>query len=80
MNYSLLAFILLMASIITSIIYKNTTFSCMFGYDVLIFIIVVLFFCHCKHHLVIEPAQCNNSIKIIWRMMRYALTHKQPET
>ena len=80
-NYSLVAFILLMASIITATVYKNIvyfTFTCIFGYGVLIIIIAVLSFCCFKHHLVIEPAQRNNPIKPIWRVMRYALTHKQP--
>ena len=81
MNYSLLAFILLMASIITAIVYKNIvyfTFTCIFGYGVLIIIIAVLCFCCFKRHLVIEPAQYNNPIKLIWRVIKYALTHKQP--
>ena len=81
MNYSLLALILLMASIITGIVDNNTiysTFICIFGYGVLIVIIAILSFCCFKHHLVIEPAQHNNPIKLIWRVMRYALTHKQP--
>ena len=80
-NYSLLAFILLMASIITATVYKNTvffTFTYIFGSGVLIIIIAVLSFCCCKHHLVIEPAQHNKPIKLIWRVMKYALTHKQP--
>ena len=37
-----------------------------------------LFFCCFKRHLVIEPAQHNNPITIIWRVMRYAWKHKQP--
>ena len=81
LNYSLLAFILLMASIITAIVYKNIvyfTFTCIFGYGVLIIIIAVLCFCCFKHHLVIEPAQHNNPIKLVWRVMKYALTHKHP--
>ena len=81
MNYSLLAFIFLTASIITAIVYTNAiyfTFICIFGYNALIIIIAVLFFCCCKRRLVIEPAQHNNPIKLIWRVMRYALTHKQP--
>ena len=75
MNYSL------MSSIITAIVYKNIvyfTFTCIFGYGVLIVIIAVLCFCCFKHHLVIEPAQHNNPIKLIWKVIRYALTHKQP--
>ena len=81
MNYTLLAIILLMASIITAIVYKNIvyfTFSCIFGYGTFIVIIAVSSFCCFKHHLVIEPAQHNNPIKLIWRVIRYALTHKKP--
>ena len=80
-NYSSLAFIFLMASIITAIVYKNIVyimFCSIFGYGTLIIIIALLFFCCCKRHLVIEPAQHSNPIKLIWRVMRYALTHKQP--
>ena len=78
MNYSLLAFILLMASIITSIVYKNAiyfTFSCMIGYNVFIFIIEVLFFCQCN--IIWLLSQLYKTI-LSWRVMRYALTHKQP--
>ena len=80
-NYSLLAFILLIASIITAIVYKNTiyfTLTFIFGFGVLIIIIAVLSFYCFKQHLVIEPAQHNNPVKLIWRVMRYAWTHKQP--
>ena len=80
-NYSLLAFILLIASIITAIVYKNTiyfTFTFIFGFGVLIVIIAVLSFYCFKQHLVIEPAQHDNPVKLIWRVMRYAWTHKQP--
>ena len=81
MNYSLLAFILLIASIITANLYKNTiyfVFNFIFGSGVLIVMIAVLSFRCFKHHLVIEPAQHNSPVKLIWRVMRYALTHKQP--
>ena len=82
MNYSLLAFILLFGSIITANLYKNTiyfVFIFIFGSGMLIVIIVILSFWCFKHHLVIEPAQNNNPVKLIWRVMWYALTHKQPE-
>ena len=80
-NYSLLAFILLIASIITAIVYKHTnyfTFTFIFGFGVLVIMIAVLSFYCFKQHLVIEPAQRNNPVKLIWRVMRYAWTHKQP--
>ena len=31
-----------------------------------------------KRYLIIEPAQHNNPVKLIWRVMRYAWKHKQP--
>ena len=81
MKYSLLAFILLFASIITANLYKNIiyfVFIFIFGSGVLIVMIAILSFCCFKHHLVIEPAQHNSPVKLIWIVMRYALTHKQP--
>ena len=77
----LLAFILLVASIITAFVYKNTfyfAFGYIFGSGVLIVMIAVLSFVCFKHQLIIEPAQHNNPVKLIWRVVRYALTHKQP--
>ena len=38
----------------------------------------ILSFCCFKHHLVIEPAQHNNPVKLIWRVIKYAWKHKQP--
>ena len=81
MNYFLIALLLIMASIINSLVYKNTiyfTFIGIFGSGILITIIAVLsFFCF-KHHLIVERAQHNNPVKLIWRVIRYAWTHKQP--
>ena len=77
----LITFILFMASIMTGTVYKNTfyfTFTFIFGSGVLIVMIAVLCFWCCKHHLVIEPAQHNNPVKLIWKIMKYAWTHKQP--
>ena len=37
-----------------------------------------LFFCCFKHHLVIEPAQHNNPVKLICRVIKYVWKHKQP--
>ena len=47
---------------------------------VCILFVVIGFLCICcfKHYLVIEPAQHNNPVKLIWRVMRYAWKHKQP--
>ena len=80
-EFFLLAFTLLSASTITHFYYKYTfyfLFSGIIGYGVLIVIIVVLSFCCFKHHLVIEPAQHNNPVKLIWRVIKYTWTHKQP--
>ena len=71
-----------MASIITATVHKNTiyfTFTFIFGSGVLIVMIAVLCFWCFKHHLVIEPAQHNNPVKLIWKVMKYSWTHKQPE-
>ena len=81
MNYFIIALVLLMASLVTSFVYNNTiyfTFIGIFSSGILIVVIAVLsFFCF-KHHLVIERAQHNNPVKLIWRVIRYAWTHKQP--
>ena len=47
---------------------------------VCILFVVTGFFCICcfKRYLVIEPAQHNNPIILIWRVMKYAWKHKQP--
>ena len=75
MNYFLFAFILLIASIITATVCKNKiyfTFSFFFGFCVLIVMITVLCFCCFKHHLVIEPVQHKNPVKVVWKVMKYA--------
>ena len=80
-NFSLIAFILLIVISVSTTVYKNTiyfNFTIYFGYGVLIIIIAVLSFCCFKHHLFIEPAQHNNPIKLIWGVIRYAITQKKP--
>ena len=80
-DFFLLALTLLSASMMKSFFYKHSfyfIFSGIFGYGVLIVIIAVLSFCCFKRHLVIERAQHNNPIKLIWKVLRYAWTHKQP--
>ena len=67
MRYFLVAFILLIASIILATVYKNT-----------IYFTILCFWCF-KHHLFIEPAKHNNPVKLIWKVMKYSWTHKQPE-
>ena len=45
----------------------------------MIFVVAGVFFLCClKRHMHIEPAQNNNPVKLIWRVMRYAQKHKQP--
>ena len=46
--------------------------------DVFFIFFAILSFCCFKHHLVIEPAQHNNPVKLIWRVIKYAWKHKQP--
>ena len=81
MCHFVLAFILLITSIITATVFKNTfyvTFTFIFGSGVLIVMIAMLCFRCFKRHLVIEPAQHNNPVKLIWKVLKYAWTHKQP--
>ena len=47
--------------------------------SILFFLLGFLFLCCFKRYFVIEPSQHNNPIKLIWRVMRYAWKHKQPE-
>ena len=82
MYYFPLAILLLAASIMTAFIYKNIiyyAFTGIFGSGVLIVIIAVLSFCCFKQHLIIEPAQQNNPVKLIWRVITYAWKHKIPQ-
>ena len=62
-------------------IYKNTiyvTFTFIFDSGVLIVMIGVLCFRCFKRHLLIEPAQHNNPVKLIWKVQKYAWIRKQP--
>ena len=80
--YFPLAILLLAASIMTGFIYRNIiyyTFTSIFGSGVLIVIIATLSFCCFKKHFVIEPAQHNNPVKLIWRVIKYAWKHKIPQ-
>ena len=82
MYYFPLAILLLAALIMTGFIYKNIiyyAFTGIFGSGVLIVIIAVLSFCCFKQHLIIEPAQQNNPVKLIWRVIMYAWKHKIPQ-
>ena len=80
--YFPLAILLLVASIITGFVYKNIiyyTFTVIFGSGVLIIIIAILSFCCFKQHLIIEPGQQNNPVKLIWRVIIYAWKCKLPQ-
>ena len=44
---------------------------------ILVAIIGVWFLYPFRRHLIIDPAQRNNPVKLIWKVMRYAWTHKQ---
>ena len=80
-HYFSVALLLLITLIITGLIYKSSiyfTFTVIFGFGVLIIMIAVLSFLCFKRHLVIEQAQDNNPVKLIWKVMRYTWTHRQP--
>ena len=81
MYYCPLAVVLVMASIVTGLVHNNTiyyAFTVMFGSGCFLIFFAILSFCCFKHHLVIEPAQHNNPVKLIWRVIKYAWKHKQP--
>ena len=81
MNYCPLAVVLVMSSIVTGLVHNNTiyyVFTVIFGSGYVFIIFAILSFCCFKHHLVIEPAQHNNPVKLIWRVIKYAWKHKQP--
>ena len=81
MYYCPLAVVLVMASIVTGLVHNNTiyyVFTVIFGSGYFFIIFAILSFCCFKHHLVIEPAQHNNPVKLIWRVIKYAWKHKQP--
>ena len=52
----------------------------LFGMSVCIFVIniaVLLLVWFMKHHLIIEPAQYNNPIKLIWKVMKYICKYRK---
>ena len=71
-------------------LYNGTIVSKIFTDNLVVYTVVAIitcilfvvtgFLCICcfKHYLVIEPAQHNNPVILIWRVMRYAWKHKQP--
>ena len=81
MYYCPLAVVLVMASIVTGLVHNNTiyyVFIVIFGSGYVFVIFAILSFCCFKRHFVIEPAQHNNPVKLIWRVIKYAWKHKQP--
>ena len=81
MYYCPLAVVLVMASIVTGLVHNNTiyyVFTVVYGSGCFFIFFAILSFCCVKHHLVIEPAQHNNPVKLIWRVIKYAWKHKQP--
>ena len=70
-----------MTSAVNSLAYKHTKYyvaSVVFGCGSVIIAVASFSACCFKRHLVIEPSQHNNPVKLIWRVMRYAWTHKHP--
>ena len=81
MYYCPLAVVLLMASIVTGLVHNNTIYyvlTVIYGSGCFFIFFAILSFCCFKHHLVIEPAQHNHPVKLIWRVIKYAWKHKQP--
>ena len=81
MYYCPLAVVLVVSSIVTGLVHNNTiyyVFTLIFGSGYAFIIFAILSLCCFKHHLVIEPAQHNNPVKLIWRVIKYAWKHKQP--
>ena len=81
MYYCPLTVVLVMASIVTGLVHNNTiyyVFTVVFGSGYFFIFFAILSFCCFKHHLVIEQAQHNNPLKLIWRVIKYAWKHKQP--
>ena len=81
MYFCPLAVVLVMSSIVTGLVHNNTiyyAFTVIFGSGYFFIFFAILSFCCFKHHLVIEPAQHNNPVKLIWRVIKYAWKHKQP--
>ena len=81
MYYCPLAVVLVMVSIVTGLVHNNTfyyAFTVVYGSGCFLIFFAILSFCCFKHHLVIEPAQHNNPVKLIWRVIKYAWKHKQP--
>ena len=79
--YLFSSLIMVLLSMITASVYDKTniyTTSVLFSSALIVISVAFLAICCFKHHLVIEPAQHNNPVKLIWRVMRYAWKHKQP--
>ena len=79
--YCPLALILLMASVIQTFVQEDTKYfvaAAVFGSGTIIILIAQLSACCLRGYLDIEPAQHNNPIKLIWRVLIYAWKHKKP--
>ena len=79
--YCPLALILLMASIVQTFVQEDTKYfvaAVVFGSGTITILIAQLSACCLKQYLDIEPAQHNNPIKVIWRVLMYAWKHKKP--
>ena len=73
--------ILFILSVVTTLVVQNVNLyitSFLFGSTLIAIGVGFLSVCCFKHHLIIEPAQHNNPVKLIWRVVRYALKNKEP--
>ena len=79
--YCPLALILLMASIVQTFVQNDTKYFVLavnLGSSTVIILIALLSACCFRRYLDIEPAQHNDPLKLIWRVLTYAWKHKQP--
>ena len=75
------AIILFILSVVTTLVVQNANLyitSILFGSSFIAIAVGFLSVCCFKHYLVIEPAQHNNPVKLIWRVVRYAWKNKEP--
>ena len=73
--------ILFVLSVVTTLVVQNANLYIgifLFGSTFIAICVGFLSVCCFKHHLIIEPAQYNNPVKLIWRVVRYALKNKEP--
>lgn len=73
------AVIYLIVSGITAFVYNYRYYviGVFFGYNSIAIIVGFITLCCFKDHLIIEPAQHNNPVRLIWKVMRHVWKHKK---